>query len=202
MGANIEQLINEFEKSGSDALKRDITFLRALVLPGQQGRPESRPAPIQAPIKPPLPLSKTASTEARGRKNASKPKATLRVPASAQWCFINGLGDMEWIEGSCVRQCLEDRLLHAQALPSPEKFEVSITGKLQLEPVLMICTPFHSISYIAELHEATETEEWKTYRYLCSADHIEEGCELKDILYELAFSVTPGDYFRELSYTF
>jgi len=201
-GTNIEQLINEIEKSGSDALKRDITILRVLVLTGQQGRPESKPAPVPVPIKTPPPLNKTASTEARSRRNASKPKATLKVPASAQWCFINGLGDMDWIEGSCVRQCLEDRLLHAQALPSPEKFEVSITGKLQLEPVLQICTPFHSISFIAELNETTETEEWKTCRYLCSTDQNEEGCELKDILYELAFSVTAGDYFRELSYTF
>jgi hypothetical protein len=199
-GENIAKLVNELKRTGSEPFSRDLTLISSLAKQTNQSSEDYRRMQAIAPED--TDTAKPKGVEAESRRGIRKAQAKINVPASAQLCFINGLGDMEWIQQECVRQCLEDMLLHAQALPRPEAFEVSLTGKFQSQPALTICTPFHSIDYNVETKEPKKTEEWTTYQYQCSVEHQANQDGKTNILYELAFKVSAGDYFQKLSYSF
>lgn len=125
----------------------------------------------------------------------------LKIPANAQWSFINGLGDMEWIKNYCVRQCLEGKIIHSQVLPCSRKFTVTITGQFQRPPNPFVNVPFHSLKYKAHLESKSNNNEWTSHQYECVLHHNErlENAN-EEILYELEFDASAGDYVLEIGY--
>jgi hypothetical protein len=198
---NVESLLEALKGSTSGLWDKDVAFLESLF--PQERVTQGKDASVMLISTKASDKPKAEGTEPRSQPSPGPARVCLTVPATAQWSFINGLGDMEWIQGECVRQCLEDKLVHAQALPSPSSFGVSITGRFKTDPYAEVSTPFHSMNYRVSPAGSAEKNNWTTYRYECELIHDErhDGTQ-RDILYELAFSTTSGDYMLDISYFF
>ncbi len=197
---SIDSLILVLKDSKPGAHDRDIAFFNSLQ--PQTGAIESGYTSIGVISQKTINKPKLAKRQVSSDASPRPALATLKAPASAQWSFVNGLGDMEWIHGQCVRRCLEDRVVHAQALPRPKTFEVSITGRFNQAPSAEVSTPFHRINYTVEAVGSIEKEEWTCHRYQCQLVSADDEYEQKDMLFESLFSVSSGDYILELVYSF
>lgn len=197
---NIDNLIMAFKDLNPVVFNSDIAFLDALQPLGRTVRPN------HAPIKAIAPKANNKNKKAKPKEsNAASPMQALvsvKVPASAQWSFVNGLGDMEWIQGRCVRRCMEEMVVHAQALPIPKVFEISITGRFEKIPNAQVRTPFHSMIYRVETADSTEKSEWTCHTYQCQLESEHDEYGHKEILFEFLFSVSDGDYILDLVYSF
>jgi hypothetical protein len=133
---------------------------------------------------------------------AFSPRHFHEISATAQLSFINGLHDIEWLEGVPVRTCIDQRILFVQALPSQRSLNVMLTGKFSTAPQMFISFPFALVKYDTCSSNIDPCGQFDQYAYICYPAGSEEKILSRLVFYELSFAVTPNDLFHSLTINF
>ena len=198
---NVESLLQALRASSPGFSDKNIEFLKSLF--SLSNEPQDNTQLLSFVNGKSSDGTKTGNAEPHRVPDPNLKLLYLKILATDQLSIINGLGDIEWIQDYFVRQCLNDKLVHIQALPSLRKFGISITGKFTHTPNAYISQPFHPNNYIVTAAGRSEKNEWTTHYYECELLHNERLDNVKEnILYELVIDTTAGDYMLDISYFF